>query len=373
MTIEGELVLRVDWADGRVTRARARTERPRVARALLTGRRADEAVNLVATLFAICGRSQEVAAASAVEQARGEVPGAGVAAARERRIAAETLREHFWRVFIDWPRLADLEPQTVPMQRARDALASSLDAAPGAPIGVGDVAAIARDCVFGLAPGEWLSMSSANEVVTWCRTGKTPAALAVAKLLGNDPGLGASKVALLAAIDDATIAAVIGPPVLLDPDFDAEPHWNGEPRETGALARVHAHALVAAVARTWGRGVGARVVARLVELAQLCGRFAGDVVASPRHGASRTGDGAGLSWVETARGLLVHRAALENGRIADYRIVAPTEWNFHPRGAFVNGALGLSSESPRELEGQVRRLAASLDPCVAWRVEVGHA
>ncbi len=53
--------------------------------------------------------------------------------------------------------------------------------------------------------------------------------------------------------------------------------------------------------------------------------------------------------------------------------MAPTEWNFHPEGAFARGALSLDAADATRLEGDVRWLVASLDPCVAVRYEAGHA
>ena len=85
MAIEGELVVRVDWEAGHVRRAEARSQRPRVARKLLPGRSPEQAVALVSTLFAICGRSQGVAAAAATDAARSREPTASLAAARDRR------------------------------------------------------------------------------------------------------------------------------------------------------------------------------------------------------------------------------------------------------------------------------------------------
>ena len=79
-----------------------------------------------------------------------------------------------------------------------------------------------------------------------------------------------------------------------------------------------------------------------------------------------------MGWAETARGLVTHRVAIEGERVARYRIVAPTEWNFHPEGAFAQGARGLHGDSTA-IEGRVRRLVASLDPCVAVRYEARHA
>ena len=74
MSIEGELVVRVSTAGGRVSGASARAERPRVAGRLFAGRPADEAPVLAGTLFAICGRSQAIGSRTAVDAARGVEP-----------------------------------------------------------------------------------------------------------------------------------------------------------------------------------------------------------------------------------------------------------------------------------------------------------
>ena len=83
--------------------------------------------------------------------------------------------------------------------------------------------------------------------------------------------------------------------------------------------------------------------------------------------------GIGIAAVETARGTLIHRAALDGERVAHYRIVAPTEWNFHPRGAFPRGL----ADMPARNEGEVRQAAAllahALDPCVAYETRIVDA
>jgi len=374
MAIEGELVVRLDWDKGHVKRAEARSQRPRVGRTLLPGRSPDDAVTLVSTLFAICGRSQGVAAAAALDAARSREPSALLAAARERRLAAETLHEHFWRVLIDWPRLATREPATAAMGAVRKALAPWLDAHEddtGVPLA--DVGRIAKHSVFGREAAAWLAIAAPDELEAWWRAGETPVARVVADLMAAGPELGRSDVPLLAPLDEAALAGIFEPALSAEDDFEAAPHIRGETRETGALARVRSHRLVAAAASQWGHGLGARAVARLVELAQLVQGVAQGAQGERRHGASCVADGTGISWVETARGLLIHRAQVEGGRIAGYRIVAPTEWNFHPKGAFVRGALGLSPSAPEALRQQASWIVSSLDPCVAWRVEVGNA
>jgi Ni,Fe-hydrogenase I large subunit len=374
MRIEGELVAHVDLDAGRVRHAAAFSRRPRVARVMLPGRSPGEAVSLVGTLFAICGRSQGVAAASALDAACSRSVSTGLEAARNRRIAAETALEHFWRVLIDWPSAASLDPEPATIAQLRTELAPWLAAREeetAAP--VAGIARIARERVFGMDANSWLAIGSVGELLEWSRSAATPAARAAQAMLGDEAALGASDVGLLDPVDESVLAVVLEPGLATHDDFEERPHWRGEARETGALARVRSHPLVAGAMTQWGRGVGTRAVARLVELALLVDAIGGNAGAPRRHGAHRVSDDTAMSWVETARGLLVHRARVEDGRIADYRIVAPTEWNFHPRGAFVRGALALRTGKREAVRRDASRIVASLDPCVAWRVEVGHA
>ena len=76
---------------------------------------------------------------------------------------------------------------------------------------------------------------------------------------------------------------------------------------------------------------------------------------------------------ETARGLLLHRARVRDECVVDYQIVAPTEWNFHPEGALVRGLEGSTSDDEPGSLRAARLAVHALDPCVAFRVEVGHA
>ena len=94
---------------------------------------------------------------------------------------------------------------------------------------------------------------------------------------------------------------------------------------------------------------------------------------SPRVLSVPLGNGEGLAAVETARGMLLHRARLVDQHVADYQIVAPTEWNFHPGGALATGLVGLEAREDVQLIGATRLAVHALDPCVAFRIEADHA
>jgi Ni,Fe-hydrogenase I large subunit len=66
----------------------------------------------------------------------------------------------------------------------------------------------------------------------------------------------------------------------------------------------------------------------------------------------------------------MHEIALDGERIADYRSVAPTEWNFHPQGTLPAWLAGSDARDRNALRARVMRAVMALDPCVRWELEV---
>jgi Ni,Fe-hydrogenase I large subunit len=169
------------------------------------------------------------------------------------------------------------------------------------------------------------------------------------------------------------LAAGLSPQIAGDAGFAGAPTWRGAPAETGALARTANHPLIAGALRQHGNTVAARFLARLAELAMLDARLAvlsqGEIPAA-WAGSCAVSPATGFCATETARGTLCHLARIEADRVVSYRIVAPTEWNFHPQGALVRGLAGHAAETPAEAECATRLLAHALDPCVSFDVKV---
>ncbi|HYD68721.1 nickel-dependent hydrogenase large subunit [Azospirillum sp.] len=173
------------------------------------------------------------------------------------------------------------------------------------------------------------------------------------------------------------------------PDADDEtgytwckaPRLDGEPYETGAIARqmVDGQPLVRALVARDGGSVFSRVVARLIELARTVCAMEGWVRALDAQAPwcvqgdwPDTAETAGLT--EAARGALGHWLRLEKGRIAGYQIIAPTTWNFSPRDA-----AGRPGPLEKALEGvavppgdpspvAVQHVVRSFDPCMVCTV-----
>jgi Ni,Fe-hydrogenase I large subunit len=111
-----------------------------------------------------------------------------------------------------------------------------------------------------------------------------------------------------------------------------------------------------------------RILSRVADVHQLAGSEGEFWLA---QGALPLADGEAVAWVEMARGLLVHWVRLEPGldpatrRVAAYRVLAPTEWNFHPHGGL---AQALSALHGPEADADAQALALVYDPCVNFSV-----
>ena len=365
MIAEGRLLLDVAWDGKQIVGVSVQSSRPVAACRILEGKPVVEAVRVVPLLFSVCGRAQGAAAAAACEAARGAMASDAERAVRERAIAGECLQEYTWRLLIDLPALLGEAARPGELADLRRRIATAKDE-----LRWHDVAGAAEEllerAVYEMSPRTWLGLRPAG-FEKWVARGDAPMQRMLARLrrlrLGEDfgllPWLGEAELLTLSARLDA------------EPDFAQLPTWQGAPAETGALARQLGHPALAREIAQYGVTVAARLLARLIELAQLPEqlrepRATGIRSASPRPGV-------GVAAVETARGTLLHQVTLAGDRVAHYRIVAPTEWNFHPEGAFVRGLLGCPARTEVEARGAAGLLAHALDPCVAYEVRVAHA
>ena len=119
-----------------------------------------------------------------------------------------------------------------------------------------------------------------------------------------------------------------------------------------------------------GHACATRLAARLVDLQHLVDGLAGRESLDLSGGLALDA-GVGLGWVQTARGLLLHRVALDTqGRVVEYHVLAPTEWNFHPDGALARGLEAQPVDDEGHLRCGVRLAVLALDPCVGFAIEV---
>jgi Ni,Fe-hydrogenase I large subunit len=384
MVIAGELIVHLGCEGRRVRQVTVRSTRPMIAARVLTGRTAADAAGTVPRLFSICSGAQGAASATALAAA-GATGEAFDSGNREREVMLEALQDTFWHLLIDWPNTMGTAPCATAVATARFQIASSMRATDGTPR-LNDSAAmrelgerlssVAAQAIFGMAPAAWLKQDDVAALHAWSERGETVPAMLLGHVLSHLPALGRSTTPLMPPTQADSLLGTIVPALRDDIEFSRTPTWTGTAVETGGLARMCSEPLVAALRERFGNAVVTRVAARMVELARLLLELAavdGPSGLPPRILALPLGKGEGLAAVETARGMLLHRARLVEQRVVDYQIVAPTEWNFHPGGALVSGLADLQADDELQLVASARLAAHALDPCVAFRVEADHA
>jgi coenzyme F420-reducing hydrogenase alpha subunit len=409
-----------------------RSSRPLTAARIFAGKPLAAVSSQLPLLFSVCGTAQAMACAVACEAALGWSPAPSVVHARGLLLRAETIKEHLWRLLLDWPKALirlDAMPAVVHMTtsaREREAamaaamraflqLRAALTAGadpflPGAPVNqpptdvLENASAIlaltAVEQVFGTVPADWLAgVTTAADLDAWATRADTAAAALVRMVAEQGlADLGRCDVGTLPAGSGGALAPGLleGLAAALAADaFVAAPLLDGQPMETTPFAReLHRGGLVAGLAAVHGNGLLPRLAALLVELARDSAALAAAPLDAPLDApvgapavaalapVSGTAMVAGIGAAPAARGLLVHRlellrgAAPETTRVLGYRMLAPTEWNFHPEGVVAKGLADIAAAGPADagrpdrIGARARMLITAVDPCVDYRLSV---
>ena len=343
---------------------------------LLLGQRGGEVGRSLSSVFTLCAHAHRRTAnlALAAAQTGSPVP------LNEAPVLLwlETARDHLRSMALDWP-------QRLPQAHAD---ARKLGWLSGCPLPLGSASAVTdaavawhmlgalrvwlEQHVLGQSVVPWLAACrDPDALAAWCRAQAAqlapacclaawqPIAQALAPTMGcldlldEDPVLQSARVRQLAQA------------LVEEPDFVQHPTWLGQCAETGAWTRLRQrHGQAQTRPSAW-----TRLSARWLELMELAAADPNTPIQSRAPllatGSLNLGKGQALAWCEMARGLLLHWVQLDaDGRVQDYRVLAPTEWNFHPDGALAQALAALSPDDT----AAARTLAAAFDPCVVCTV-----
>ena len=347
--VDGALQIAVRVRDGRVSAVKVISPRKNIAPVFI-GRRPEEAAVLAKNLFSLCPAAQSLAAEAAGDAALGRTPDPARGRRRSLRLLSERLGEMLRASLLDWPQ--DDPPEPASLAALREILAA-LRAMPAS-----DEAA----AFFGP-----IEQASSGLGLRDFRRGNGFFARQWAEVVGDEVHwrLRDVEAEFLRASDDEAVAQAMS-----DPNFALSPALAGRCVETGASARQGGAGFV--------NSLSGRLAARYADMAAtldaLAALVTGGDAPDGRLAARNTGPRKGFSAVDSARGRLYHALRLDGaGRIADYRIVAPTEWNFHPEGPFVRLLLGAPIGNGALARRRVERLAFVFDPCIAVGVELREA
>ncbi|RQH07064.1 HupK protein [Paraburkholderia dinghuensis] len=298
---------------------------------LLTGRGAAEVPALLSTTLVLCRHAQCAASAHALAAAL-EAPSPD--AADPEPIELEAARETLRRWLIDFPAVFG-------GAWAKDEIAqwARLDSR-------AHIADFCEQHVFGMSAAAWLTRPE-FDLANWAASaGTLPARWLHGLLERAERPVSVMPANVLRNVHENAET------VLLARDADVT-------ATSGSGWPAHADLWDAP-----GRGpdlASALLTSRLQHLARLCANRASRVT-----GGLRRGD-IGIGWAYCARGLLVHLARVEDGRIAAYRIVPPTRWNLGRTSLLPDALRGLRWSAAQPL---AQRLALLLDPCAPYRIEV---
>lgn len=360
--------------------------RPDLTDLLTRGKPAAALADILGSLYSLCGHAHRLCAQRAVAAARGR----GDADERNAAGALQlgSLREHLRRLCMDWPR-------QLAVSSHREALAaqamSQLQHCPAFVAPLLPSNTTAGEAIPGLL--DWLQhavlrMPASQWLARWERD---PQAWSI-EWAGQSEGWLAELFRGMPAVADRVLPAAdlephagaaslreLADALQESPAFVRQPLWRGACAETGPWNRLN---------RPAGPRLDSprlRLGARLAEAVRLAlpdgaRRSGAQWLAS---GSLALGPGEALAWAEMARGLLVHHVRLDNqgdaARVDSCRVLAPTEWNFHPAGALAAALERLSAEVAPTRQREVALLMAAYDPCVpyeiepAWLEEAAHA
>ena len=337
---------------------------------LLQGQSGEQVGRTLSSVFTLCAHAHRRCA----ELALGAAQSPHVAPERPAPVLLylETARDHLRSIALDWPqrlpelgldaqRMDWLRSCPLPLASARPitnddvawqtlrALRSWLETA----VLKQDAASWLQDCREPDALARWCQAQADRLVPARCLLAWHPLAhklqppLRALEVLSDDAGR-----------QEAGLRQ-LGRALAQDADFAQQPMWRGQPAETGAWTRLR-HRRQQTAHSAW-----TRMSARWLELVELTAADP-ELVAQGgapllTSGALHLAEGQALAWCEMARGLLLHWVQVDSlGAVQDYRVLAPTEWNFHPDGALARTVSALAPDAT----AAARTLAAAFDPCV---------
>ena len=341
---------------------------------LLQGQRGEQVGRTLSSVFTLCAHAHRRCAELALAAAQS--PQAAPERPAPVLLYLETARDHLRSIALDWPqRLPELG---LDAQRMDGLRGCPLPLAGARPVNDEDVAwqtlgalrTWLESAVLKQDALSWLQeCREPDALVSWCQA-QGDRLLPARCLLEWHPMAHTLRPPLRALdvlSDDAPLQEAglreLGHALAQEDDFAQHPTWLGQPAETGAWTRLRHRQ------QDMARSAWTRMSARWVELVELAvadpqgaGQGGAPLLAS---GALQLAEGQSLAWCEMARGLLLHWVKVDAaGAVQGYRVLAPTEWNFHPQGALAQAVAAL----PADALSAARTLAAAYDPCVLCTV-----
>lgn len=337
---------------------------------LLEGKTRDEALRLLPMIYHVCARAHSFAAIQAFS-----------AASRETMtniwiyqllVLAETCREHVRRIFIDWPTLCGENPDIEMVLKIQQYLQQFEKAV--LTLSNATMKKLPKELVLHIENLRGL-LKPLEDEITGMRANRTVVSDVIQAMHEQKiTTIGRSDVACLTIheVDTDYLADELQRESA--ENYIAAPHLHRQVYETGPLARMRDQAFIKGLSDCYGNGLLTRFCATVQELGvasnMMLDLLRGQGTNLRLHKSIALSEQSGMGGVEAARGFLWHKVEMKKDRITSYQILAPTEWNFHPRGALFRGLQGMRFQAKNQVHKLVSMIATALDPCVSCAIEV---
>ena len=386
--IEGQISIKLYPKKMLHERVEITSSRPVHAAKILIGKTPEQALALIPLLFNICGVAQSRVALSAIQQALQLEQPAALETARDMLVLSENAKEHLLRVFLDWPTLFGLQNKNHQLpylsqlvatfktalfeQSDAFSLNSTLNSDfANAEQAINELETYLHEHVFCCPTEQWLAINSSADLRQWAATTDSIAAVALNNIDQQGwSAQGPSSCPPLPLLDASSLLEQMNASDAAA--FIAQPTWQGHCYETTALSRQMQQPLIHLLQQEFDNGLITRWTARLVEIALIPQQMLQllNTLKNKQHGAPNNTAQLGLAQVEAARGRLIHRVSIKDGRISNYQILAPTEWNFHPQGLIAQSLLHIDTQDKQELDQLTRLMINAIDPCVGYQLSI---
>ena len=357
---------------------------------MFPGKTPTQLLQMVPLVFTLCGNAQAYTALRVCQAAEGISNPPEIDTAQRLLLQLESLREHAWRILLDWPKFIGDKADKAAMsdllkfdRQFKGALFKQGEAFKFTSVLENDTALVSQrinvlqqlitEKIFSGQLEGFLELTTEAQFHTWLAVNPSPSATLLRMIYQNAwAGIGQNSIGCLPKLDSEALDWHMQQSGLQT--FVKSPQWQGNCYESTVLNRQRSHPLIVELTSCYGNSLLVRLVARLLEVAYIIKHlqlWREPIPADSLPLVQVFGqEGVGLVQVQAARGLLLHRLVLEHGRVQDYRIVAPTEWNFHPNGVVTASLQQLQADSIQLLQQQAELLINAIDPCVEYQLNM---
>ncbi|SFV58821.1 Hydrogenase maturation factor HoxV/HupK [hydrothermal vent metagenome] len=165
--------------------------------------------------------------------------------------------------------------------------------------------------------------------------------------------------------------------LLNNDNFISQPSYKDSCYETTPYARQSNHPLIQQLFDKYGSGVFTRASAQLLEIFELLKRIKTNYTQIHNediyYKINTSANATAMVNIDAARGKLIHRLSIQGEKIKTYRILSPTQWNFHPQGVLKQMIKLIYFKDKQDLNDKIKLLVNAIDPCVGYVIEIDYA